>query len=186
MDSQILAAIVGASAAIMSGALVGAVSWLASRSTIRAEFRRMQLGLRHIQAQPLQEARLRNYPELYRLLSGAVKEVEVNGAGGFDFESLRAKVDEWDSTHSLLLSVPATRAVYSFRQHLAELCRSRELADSPQIAHRFVAELGKPELALKADLAVLGLDLYNPERMWQSYSDIEAAYDRLAQAGDSR
>lgn len=178
MSPEIVAALVSSVAAVVSGALAGIISWLASRGTIRAEVDKVRLGLRHIQAQPLQTERLRTYPELYRVLSDSVKKVEAQGAEGIDLAAVKAKVDEWDSCHSLLLSVPSTRVIYGFRQHLSSLLHEKNPLVSSEAQIQLIQEIAKAELALKADLAVLGLDLYSPERIWQNYSEIESEYDQ--------
>lgn len=178
MSPEIIAALVASAAAIVSGALAGIISWLASRSTIRVEVEKMRLGLRHIQAQPLQTERLRTYPMLYRLLSDSVKKIESRGASGIDLATLHTEVENWDSSHSLLLSIPSTRVIYGFRQHLSSLLQNGDSLKSAEAQSQFIQEIAKAELALKADLAVFGLDLYSPERIWQTYSEIEGEYDR--------
>lgn len=178
MDSVVFAAWVGALAAILSGFVAGAVSWRANRSTLRTELEKVRLGLRHTQAQALQTARLRHYPELYRLVSGTVKAIRSEGFGSIALTDLRTQVETWDSNHALLLSTPATRVVYSFREHLAELCRTGGVVDVPEAEARFIGKVAEVELALKADLGVLGLDFYNPERAWRFYHEIEDEYDR--------
>lgn len=182
MNPEIGAAIIASAAAVASGALAGVISWLASRGTIRTEIEKMRLGLRHIQAQPLQAERLRTYPVLYRVLSDTAKRVEASGVTGIDLASIRRQVDEWDSSYSLLLSVPSTQVIYGFRQYLYSLLQNEESLRSHEVQRRLVQEIAKAELALKGDLAVFGLDLYNPERIWTTYSEVEGEYEKLSKS----
>ena len=181
MTSEIIAVLLESAPVILGAVVAGLASWLASKSVIRAEIEKLRLGLRHIQAQPLQTERLRTYPILYRLLSGCAKEIHAKGVGSIDLVTLRAEVDDWDSSYSLLLSVPSTRAIYEFRRYVASLAQDEKSLKAPDVQYEFFQNLEKAELALKADLAVLGLDFYNPEHVWASYSEVNQEFDRSRQ-----
>ena len=110
-------------------------------------------------AQRLTEERLKRYPELYKLLSSALKVLDYPDAfpEELDLARLQATVNEWDSSWGLLLTVESGDKAQELRKVLHGLSGKQSPLPEDD-ADRLRQALVGLEVALRVDLGVYALE----------------------------
>jgi hypothetical protein len=129
--------------------------------TVAAGFllKRRRYELLDLYAQRLTDERLKRYPELYKVLSSALKVLDYPDEfpDGLDLASLRTTVNEWDSSWGVLLTVESGDKAQQLRRVLHDLSRKQPplAADETTALHQALVGL---EIALRVDLGVYALE----------------------------
>jgi len=132
------------------------VAWLAGARAARLEVDKIRLATQQLALSKLLEARLREYPKLYAMLSDLPKAAYDNPSTvSVDLKQLLARVNEWDSQHAVFLGPDTTNSCDAFRQALVRAVREAQPSN-----HRIPLDLLKAaarlELALRSDLGIHG------------------------------
>ena len=188
MDAKIITAIITALIAVSGVVLSAGVSILVDWLTTRRELAKARRELTSTYAGKLLEVRLKVYPELYAALSDFIKHIEGGSekylAGQAltisDVQNLLTVIVAWDSKHALVLSDRAGRAIFDLRQHLVELITQRQSTREEAIAELETLDglLGaaqEVELALKVDLGIYEVELYEGRAPLDSYQKASEA-----------
>src|SRR5262245_10844012 len=83
----------------ISAAIALFVSWFSSRRSVRLEIDKLRLSTQQLAFSKLLDARIREYPRLYAMLSDLPK--TVNNGASVDLCELLARINEWDSQNAL-------------------------------------------------------------------------------------
>lgn len=131
-------------------------SLFASLRATRTEVEKLRGELQQTYTGKLLERRLDTYPDLYKLISDFLKEIQFGTLTKPKLDKLLTEIIEWDSSHAIFLSMSAGSKLYDFRKKL-----STELAstiDETLTGEEFLKDMRKQieelEVALKNDLGI--------------------------------
>jgi len=158
------------------------VSVFTSVAFTRREIKKARQQLTSTYAEKLLDARLAAYPNLYAVLSGFIKHIEGGSekymAGQSltvsDARSLLAAIIPWDNQNALYLSDRAGRAIFDLRQQLINIVKEiSSTGDGDILSGKTLDSLlygaQQLELALKVDLGVYEVELYERRTSISSY-----------------
>ena len=130
---------------IISAVVAFVISWFSSRWTVR-------LSTHSLAFSKLQEIRIREYPELYSILSDLLKALETRSP--VDLEQIISRVNEWDSKHAIFMERNTSNVCFDFRKALHSASTKTPTATPPNL-HKAAVDL---ELALRSDLGIHGFN----------------------------
>jgi hypothetical protein len=135
------------------------VAWLTSRRTMVVEREKTRLAAEQSHLEVLVQARLKEYPALYALLSDLPKAFDRWPTVTIDLPNLLTQFNQWDSQHSILMSLETSNCCNRFRMALVDaVFQGREPSEKDRFADlRTLAE--HLELALRSDLGIHGITL---------------------------
>jgi hypothetical protein len=142
---------------ITLGALVSVlVAWVTSRRTIVVEREKTRLSSEQGNLAFLVQARLMEYPALYSLLSDMAKAFDPYPTVSLDLECLLKQFNQWDSKHSILMSLETSNCCHKFRKALVKAVHGKLTPSKENLAH-LLERATELELALRGDLGIHGL-----------------------------
>jgi hypothetical protein len=151
--------------ALIAAVISAAISAAVARLSVRAELKKLRLGIQQRLLEQLVAARLLVYPELYALISGVVKAWSIEIPDSVAIERLLKQVDDWDSKHAILFGRDTINICYEFRallsvsaQHLTKISHG-DSASRGKIVRSIFHGIARLELALRSDLGIYGIDL---------------------------
>jgi len=132
------------------------VAWLAGARAARLEVNKLRLATQQLAFSKLMDTRIREYPELYAMLSDLPKAAYDNPSTvSIDLKQLLGRVNQWDSQHAVFLGPETSNACDAFRQALIHAAREAQPAN-PRIPVSLLAAAARLELALRSDLGIHG------------------------------
>jgi len=111
----------------------------------------------------LQEARIREYPHLYALLSDLQKALDQPATVTLSLHELLRKINEWDSQYAVFLGAETSNKCHAFRMTLVEIVRDMSADEPSAITERLVDTAETLELALRTDLGIYGIGVDGPD-----------------------
>jgi hypothetical protein len=139
------------------------VAWLASARAVRLEVNKLRLATQQLAFSKVLEVRIREYPALYALLSDLPKAAyDKPSTVSVDLKELLARVNEWDSKHSVFLGLETSNICDVFRQALVQAARETGPATTP-IPDNVLSAAARLELALRSDLGIHGFSVSNAD-----------------------
>jgi len=153
-------------------ALIGVVlsvlaAVLTTRHQVAGEIQKIHHQVLAVYAQHLSPARLQAYPELFSVISAAVKEIDYAKEAGRELEiewnRIFQQVNDWDNQHGLLLAKESGDACYELRLLLAKVTRKGAGSLADLSLKNVGAKLVRLEVALREDLGVYPLGDRNPD-----------------------
>jgi type II secretory pathway pseudopilin PulG len=157
MNPTVVAALISAVIAAIVSA--GTAFWT-SRSTVQLEMDKVIVAAQQSALQQIIQARLKVYPEVYRLVSQLNKDARAKRVNRAYLESLRLAFDAWDSSNAYLLGPESSNTAYEYRGQLLSAISESERSDFSTTELLAAAE--RLELALRSDLGIYGFQLQGP------------------------
>lgn len=139
--------------AVISAAIALLVSWFSSRRAVRLEIDKLRLSTQQLAFSKLLEVRIREYPELYSMLSDLPKAAQGE-TGAVDLEQLLSRVNEWDSRHAIFMGPETSNICYAFR---ATLRAAAGATSAPTMTAKLLETAERLELALRSDIGIHGI-----------------------------
>jgi hypothetical protein len=122
---------------------------------VRLEIDKLRLATQQLAFAKLLEARIREYPSLYAMLSDLSKALDQPSTVSIELAQLLGKVNEWDSQHAVFLDPKTSNKCNAFRQALLQAVREMPAKGSP-ITTRLLETAKSLKLALRSDLGIHG------------------------------
>jgi len=178
MPKEVVAALIG-----ISGVIVSAfVSWMVSRSQVRAETKKLRLEMQHAYLENLHRARLTAFPELYSAVEGHAKTIQRREVTLEGMKAFHGMVDKWHTNHGYLLTAATNSVMYTYLRRLMTVADSSpqsfaaRLSD-PEKRRQMIRSAWEVELALKNDLGIFEVEFFDPHRKFRSYRDVAEALE---------
>ena len=181
MEPQILVALIGALAVVVSTLISVPISVLISRSGSRRDLLARNRDLFGAQ---LVQQRFEHYPELYPHLSDFSKKLRKIPKGRNDspisvdeFRETRDYVFDWDSTHSYLMSKKCAVLWSKYYSMLESYCAKDDQVlatelNNADICNKISIDSGSIELALRSDLGVFDVEFVSMNRFYSDWQDL--------------
>jgi hypothetical protein len=162
---SIFVAYVPVFAAGLSAIISFIVAWFTGARAGRLEANKVRLATQQAAFAKLQEARIREYPRLYALLSDLQKALDQPSTVSVSLYELLRNINEWDSQCAVFLGRHAVLKCHAFRMILVNAVRSMEV-DTPQaITIELCDAADALELALRTDLGIYGVEFDHTETL---------------------
>lgn len=150
--------------AVISAAIAFLVSWFSSRWTIRLEIDKLRLSTQQLAFSKLLEARIREYPKLYAILSDLPKALEAGIS--VDLQEVLGSINEWDSQYAIFMGPETSNICAAFRAILRATAKGES---NPSKTAELLNVAARLELALRSEIgihgiAVSGMDLSPRQR----------------------
>jgi len=164
----------------LGGVLLSVVVSLITNSRQTAnELTKLRTEIQQSYAGKLLEKRLEVYPQTYLLLSEFGKKLELGAFTKRDLELLYKKLNELDSTASILFSGHTGNIAFHLRRFLTELLKlTIDEIKKPEKIKEIKKRIGEFELALKSDLGIYVVEFADPSKRFSSYGDVHKAVDQ--------
>jgi hypothetical protein len=132
------------------------VAWLAGTRAARLEVNKLRLATQQLAFSKLLEARIREYPKLFAMLSDLPKAAyDSPSTVAVNLSELLGRVNKWDSQHAVFLGPETANSCDAFRQALLGAVRATQPNDR-LIPEALLAAAARLELALRSDLGIHG------------------------------
>jgi hypothetical protein len=141
----------------LSALVSSLVAWVTSRRTIVVEREKARLTAEQRHLEVLVNARLKEYPSLYKLLSDLPKAFDAQPTVTIDIASLLAQFNQWDSQHSILMSINTANCCDRMRSALVKAVAEGRAPSKGDQFHDLRGIAQDLELALKSDLGIHGI-----------------------------
>ncbi len=161
-NPTVVAAIISA---VIAAMVSGGTAFWTSRSTVRLEMDKVIVAAQQSVLEQIIQARLKAYPEAYRLVSQLNKDTRAKNIDSAYLESLRLAFDDWDSRNGYLLGPESSNTVYAYREQLLSAISESERSESERrdfSLKTLLVAAERLELALRSDLGIYGVRLQGP------------------------
>jgi hypothetical protein len=160
-------------AAVISAAVAAGVAWFTARASFNTEVGKLTLGVQQKLLEQMVEKRAAVYPKLYSLLSDLPKAAAGDLTNYPSPRELFAKINEWDSQHSIFLGPHTTNVCWGFRQVLRDFAEdfpnlaagAAVNSDVKERVNDLLKHAEQLELALRSDLGIYGVDVTDPKNL---------------------
>jgi len=140
-------------AASISAIVAFLVAFLTSGRAVRLEADKIRLATQQTAFGKILDVRIREYPQLYALLSDLPKALERPSTVSTSLDELLRRINVWDSQYSIFFGPDTTNVCYAFRSAL----RAAIHGGSDELTDEVLGWAAKLELALRSDLGIHGI-----------------------------
>lgn len=162
----------------ISALISGIVAWFISNRKSNLEIQKIRYEMQAAVSDVITRERLAHYSDLYRQLELYTRAIQRKQLNLMVAKDTLSSIEEWYSTHGLLLGSESNSACYTLIRKLSRITDVQEEAFNERLAddekrRQLIRDAWSFEIALKNDLGIFAVEHFDPDVKPKSYLEVD-------------